>query len=383
MDGVRGIASLAVCLWHNFLAFFPGAVNSNIAMKAPIIEKYIYRSPLDILFAGDFAVYIFFMLSGFVISIKFFGSFDIEVLKKAFFKRYIRLMPPALVTVLAAYLLLINGLMFNRQAAALASSWWLELNWRDVVPTLQNALQYGLYDLWFVGYSASSSFNSNLGTLLIETLGSFMIFIIIYIYTITKLSLSSRYSIHAGIIVLSLIIRPNDPHYTIFFSGMATADLYRNSPHIFTKMRYFGIPILLFGLFLASFNIGNLTLPYAPYHWVGSFFNLFGLHPLIYPWALGAVLVVLGVILTPQTHKFLESRPCQILGEYSFALYLTHTVFLGSVTCFLFTKFHRVDFLSYGETVFLSFFVGLPLLIGATHLVKKVDDLAVRLSRKI
>lgn len=171
MDGLRGLASLAVCFWHNFLAFFPGAVDKSVPVRSELIEEVIYRSPLNILFAGDFSVYIFFMLSGFVISVKFFGASDAENLKKAYFRRYVRLMPPAFVTVLISYVLIRSGLMFNKQAAAIAHSWWLDYNWRDVVPTLWGAVHSGMYDMWFVGIPAASSYNSNLGTLLVELLG--------------------------------------------------------------------------------------------------------------------------------------------------------------------------------------------------------------------
>ncbi len=381
MDGIRGIASLAVCLWHNFLAFFPGSVMPSIKMQVPILERYIYRSPIDIFFAGDFAVFIFFMLSGFVISVKFFGECNAEALKKAFFRRYVRLMPPALATVMLSYFLLKTGFMFNQQAGGIANSWWLKLNWSEVSPTVYNALHYGLYDLWFVGTSAAGSYNSNLGTLLIELLGSYMIFMAIYVAFALKLSVAQRYIFHAVLIYLAFVLLPGDPHYAVFFFGMAAADVYQNSQNVYVRLRRYGVPILLLGWFLGAANIGNL--PFWPYHLVEIAFRSMNLHPLTYPWALGAILLVLGVMLVPSTHHFLENRFCQILGEYSFALYVTHTVFLGSVTCFLFTKLSETHRFSYGITVLLSFLIAAPFLVLATHLVKKVDDWAIGISRKI
>jgi peptidoglycan/LPS O-acetylase OafA/YrhL len=381
LDGLRGVASVGVCLWHHFLAFFPGAVMPAVPMHAPWLEKYVYRSPLDILFAGDFSVFIFFMLSGFVISVKFFGKCDMETLKKSYFRRYIRLMPPALVTILASYIIMANGWMFNKQAGDLANSWWLQLNWSAVDVSLYNALHAGLYDIWFIGVPVTNHFNSTLGTLQLELLGSYIVFTVIYVCAVAKISYKNRYWCHLVLIALALFLRVNDPHYAVFFVGMAAADVFQNSPEVFTRLRPFGLIFLLAGIFLGTINIGNL--PFAPYHWIDVLCRLFGMHPLSYPWALGAVLLVLGVMLVPTTQRLLEGRFCQFLGAYSYALFVTHTVLLGSLTCFLFVRFREIHALGYNACVLLSFLVALPVLLLATHLVKKVDDLAINASRKI
>ncbi len=381
LDGLRGLASLAVCLWHNFLAFFPGAVMSSAPQVDGFLTRGIYRSPLSIFFAGDFSVYIFFALSGFVISFKFFKEGDLEVLKKAFFRRYVRLMPPALVTVLASYVLLKFGWMFNRQAGAIADSWWLNLNWSAVHAGLADALHYGLYGLWFVGRPPQASYNSNLGTLLVEILGSYVVYLTIFISLAGGLALRWRYPLHGFLIVLAFALFPGDPVYCVFFIGMALADLYQNTPEFYTRLRRFGIPLMILGVFLGGMNIGNITM--GPYRVVAHVCRALALHPLSYPWALGAVSLVLGVILVPKAQRLLEKRFFQILGEYSFALYVTHTVLLGSLTCYLFQRFSAVSTLGYGERVFLSFMLALPVLLLATHLVKKVDDLAISLARRI
>ena len=190
LDGLRGIASVAVFLWHNFLSFFPGAVSPDIPLRSRLLEVTVFQSPLNLLFAGDFAVYIFFVLSGFVISIKHFRGNYSNALKSSFLRRYVRLMPPAIVTILVSYAILKCGLMYNNAAAQLTKSWWLTLNWRDVNVDLRNALWMGLYGMWSRGISASEQFNSNLGTLFIELLGSLIIFA--FILLVNNLSLGFR-----------------------------------------------------------------------------------------------------------------------------------------------------------------------------------------------
>ncbi len=51
-------------------------------------------NPLDILFDGPFWVTMFFVLSGFVLTIGFFKERDYTILVKGMFKRYTRLLIP-------------------------------------------------------------------------------------------------------------------------------------------------------------------------------------------------------------------------------------------------------------------------------------------------
>ena len=378
LDGLRGIASLAVCVWHNFLAFFPGS-GSNVPVHCYFLERIIYPSPLCLFFGGDFAVYIFFVLSGFVLSIKYYRNPDMASLKTQFLRRYIRLMPPAAVTILVSCIILNAGLMYNVQAANLASSWWLNLNWHDVNPSFLNALWQSLWGVWFTQLQPGNAFNSNLLTLFIEILGSFIIFSFLIICISLNLRKALRYTLH-GLLIAFIIFVLQDPHYAVFMIGMFMADLYVNSFPMMKLLGNLGLIFLLLGLFLGSINIANFhSAFYSP---ISAMFS--GITPPWYwAWMFGSLCLLVSALFFRPFITLLETKPFQFLGSYSYALYLCHTVFLGSYTCYVFTKIMILGKFTYTESVAISCFSGLPLLALFVYVVKKVDDYAISISRKV
>ena len=106
LEGLRGIASFIVVIDHYILAFFPAMFFPlKYAFHYPI-EKVIASTPLSILYNGDLAVVIFFVLSGFVLSFKFFQKPDKEIAISSFIKRYPRLTIPVIFSCFVGYLML-------------------------------------------------------------------------------------------------------------------------------------------------------------------------------------------------------------------------------------------------------------------------------------
>ena len=63
LDGLRGIAALTVVLYHYLSAFLPALTPDETANP-----HWLSDTPLAVIFNGPFAVVVFFVLSGFVIS---------------------------------------------------------------------------------------------------------------------------------------------------------------------------------------------------------------------------------------------------------------------------------------------------------------------------
>ena len=68
VDGVRGLACLMVILSHLSLIFFPYVFSGRVSEMRSDIEYYIYHSPLTFFYSGTSAVFIFFTLSGFILT---------------------------------------------------------------------------------------------------------------------------------------------------------------------------------------------------------------------------------------------------------------------------------------------------------------------------
>ncbi len=376
LDSLRGLASIAVLLWHNFLAFFPGAVTSG-PYHARFLEKHLYHSPFAVLFAGDFAVFVFFALSGFVLSIGHFKKNFSANLTSHFFKRYVRLMPPAFFSVMVAYFIILFGWKYNFIVAQEDSSWWLALMWKNVSTNMLDAINYGLIHIWFSPVGADASYNSNLGTLYVELMGSFGIFLVLMLIQYFSVNFKSRLCLYPIILVIVCYLSGGYDYFS-FFCGLILADLYVNKPGFFKINLFCCWGICAFAIYLGSINIGNLP---TYNHYIDPLFRSMGFHPLSAPWSFGAVVLLYVVLSTDKLKYLLQNHVLVKAGEYSFALYICHTIFLCSVTCYAFLYFTK--HFSYNISVLLSFSLTLPLLLIFVWLVRKVDIWAVNVSRKL
>lgn len=84
LEGLRGVAAVVVALYHFLLAFYAIAFFGPAAgsVQNMRFEDNLYGNPIMVFLSGTFAVGIFFVLSGFVLSIAFFQTKKSEVVKK-------------------------------------------------------------------------------------------------------------------------------------------------------------------------------------------------------------------------------------------------------------------------------------------------------------
>ena len=130
LEGLRGLAALMVVASHYVHAFYPSLATGNMGFQHMTYEDNIYGTPLTLAFAGTFAVAIFFVLSGFVLTIGFFQTKKIDIIKKLASKRYLRLMLPALASIFLCLVLMKLNIASIDSAASLAHSKWLADAWQ-------------------------------------------------------------------------------------------------------------------------------------------------------------------------------------------------------------------------------------------------------------
>jgi peptidoglycan/LPS O-acetylase OafA/YrhL len=238
----------------------------------------------------------------------------------------------------------------------------------------------GLYGTWFAPLEPGQSFNSNLGTLSIEIIGSYIIYAFIIATKVLKLPFRWRGVFYVALLASAFYLTGDHPHYIVFFIGMAMADIYVHYPQVFRLPVWVSGLVFATGIYLGAVRDQNLGFAY--YQPVVAVFRLVGLHPVFYSWGFGAVLMMYGLLANAILQKTFNAGWAQMLGRYSYALFLTHTVFLGSVTCFVFltlNQYWQAD--NIRLIIACSFISTLPLLLGCTYLVERVDAMAVRVSR--
>ena len=176
LESLRGLAALIVVFGHFVVGFYPALYTANLnhVHTRSGIEIPLSVTPLNLLYNGTFSVAIFFVLSGYVLTYKFFKNANSEVfLVPLTIKRYVRLLLPILFSNLLAYLLLSSSLFYNKQVSVLSLSiGWLSKFW-DFTPRLWTMLWESFYGTFF---AHANSYNNPLWTMNFEFFGSLIVF---------------------------------------------------------------------------------------------------------------------------------------------------------------------------------------------------------------
>lgn len=144
LELLRGIAALQVVLLHLFSAFVPAIVFGTAGPGG-----LIHKSPLFYLYDGYSAVYVFFFLSGFVLTRPF--TRDAGSPLAVIGARWVRLALPAAAACLFAAVLMVIWPNAHLQVARLTGSTWLADLWRVPAGAAQ-LLRDATANALFTGY---------------------------------------------------------------------------------------------------------------------------------------------------------------------------------------------------------------------------------------
>jgi peptidoglycan/LPS O-acetylase OafA/YrhL len=305
IDGLRGLAALLVCCSHIQLAFW-NAAPADIANAAGPHASRLIMALLD----GEFYVWLFWVMSAVVLSIRFHQTAQQEantILTDSAIRRLPRLWFPVAITSLVSYALLASGLQDNHRLAdelGAAPDTWIRY-WNNFTPSLSGITKFIFVEAFF-DYDAPTTYNNVLWTMQIELEGSLFLFALLALFGKTGF----RYWIYlAAIIILSV----KGCHWlTSFVVGAMICDLYINKPlqhrsflKSFSEQIQSSTTFLLFSSLAIAYTIG---LP-----------NYFGVANL--------VISSLVTVLALQSHsakRILRGNFFQFLGRISFGLYLIH-----------------------------------------------------------
>lgn len=372
LEGLRGVASVIVVISHFLLAFYSLAFlgyNSGFSVGQNMrFEDNIYGNPLSVFLSGSFAVAIFFVLSGFVLSIGFFQTGKLDIVKKLAAKRYLRLMIPALTSILIAYVLMIFGLSWAHQVAEITQSGWLMSAW-NFSPDFFKALKDGLYGIFI---DNGNEYNGALWTMTTEFFGSFMVF--------GFLALFSQFK-YRWVLYAVLFLATFNTWYMAFVIGMVLAELYSRGILVQKSRNWLLILLLLtIGLFLGGYprfgTQGTLYEVLVP--------NVEGINWFIVNLTIGATIIIAVVLGAKQIAKLFTNKHIRRLGKYTFSMYLIHLSILYTFTSAMFLLFNQYFQLGFNVSVILSMLISIVPLWGATILFEKyIDSKAITFSNYI
>ncbi len=357
LESLRGLAALVVVITHFVTAFYP-ALYWGLPGQAHLpggIEAVLSGTPLNLLYNGDFSVAIFFVLSGYVLSFKFFHRRDSEVfLLPLVAKRYVRLFVPVLFSLALAYAFLKLSFLANGPAGALTRSFWLGSYWQ-FAPDLGAMVRES-----FLGFFSrhAHTYNPVLWTMTVEFYGS----LIVYVFVAFFRNSPRRFLVYAAAAVLSF-----QSYYLAFVLGIALCDLTAGEnrlPGIFRSPRLLAV-LLLAGLFLGSYPMER-QVEGTIYAFLPTVFRPRSWHV----W--GAVLVMIAVLQSRRLQAVLSKKPLLFLGRISFSQYILHLLIICSLSCSLLLTFG--SFLPYHVAALLAFCLSLPVIMVVSHLAYMAVD---------
>lgn len=362
LEGLRGIAAFVVVLYHFLGQYYPSLVNGtpNQIMTYSGVELKIATTPFNVLYNGDYAVYIFFVLSGFVLSYKFYQTGDPKAITSSAFKRYFRLVIPVIFSVMCFYVLYTLQLPYGPKNKIADFG-------------LFDAIYEGLFGVFF--REGSSSYNPVLWTMYFEFFGSFLVFGLCLIVVKNR----NRFWIY----LLFIFILWNS-NFLAFLIGMMICDYKSSGLNIHNKFLKLGL--LLVALFLGSYPhaIGRLEGAVTINETMYSFLY-FGDSSGRFYHTIGAGLLLLVLINSKTLDKFLSIKPFQFLGFISFSMYVIHFAVLKFFTFFVYHSVGEVfPILTHKYKFFVSFSASIIIILIVSYLMAKYIDMGgVKLANKI
>lgn len=304
LDGLRGYAALTVVLGHAQM-FYPGFVQFRTGLN-PLWLRYLLNALLFPLEGGTFAVYIFFVLSGFVIAAS--ASRSETPLPLVALNRYLRLTLPMLAAAAAAWALIRLFPHATLAPAAISQTDWIGSIYRIGPVKLPLALRDAAWETYMKGFSY---IDPVLWTMKVELIGSLCVYLL---YAAIKPAARPWVLVIAGLLCANLA-----GHYLGFVLGTAIYEIHTRQ---LLKPAERWWPVLLAaGLFGGAFGQWNPIWPYLAALTRSGWLEE---DPTPAFWSLCAALVVLSLLTSRPFQSFMSSRLLQPLGRISFSLYLIH-----------------------------------------------------------
>jgi peptidoglycan/LPS O-acetylase OafA/YrhL len=361
LEGLRGIAAAVVVLYHLVLGFTPKGVGVVPHGYGPfgVLLQFVLG-----LLNGGAAVAVFFVLSGFILSLPFAKDRRMSRVLVAMLKRWPRLAGLTLISCLLAWgLILWSGHDYTEAAHVIGAKWMAthgnapiavhHLTWWD-------AVKEGLVSVFFSG---QARLDSPLWTMRIELFGSFAVFLAAPVLFALR-SWWVRLGLIGALMVCAGVSFPLT-YFSDFLVGTVLAMLFAEG----RMPEVSGWQAALLGvmaIYLFSFTYEQKLLIHAPIKQMmppGDTSH--------FVWDAGAGLMIVLLLGNPFLRRVFSGSWAVWLGVLSFPIYLLHGPIMLSVgaTSFL----NCLSWLSEAESAVLAAAVSIALTLACALPLVWVD----------
>lgn len=334
-DGMRGLASVIVMIFHMAVWTVYGYSANEYKIFADPFWRVATQTPLKMLWGGNEAVLVFYIIGGFVLARPYLSGRKLDF-KPFILKRWIRLMLPYVLVIVVSVILIALFGAWKQETIDLSGSF--NVKWKRV----PNAGEMLLY---LLGYDYNLNILSGaFWSMVQEWRLSFVLpFVAVALH---------RYSTWK-VLVCYAVLQQGIEALTDWGMRSGTAWLAHLSESL-NRTNYYAL-FFVMGAVLAkhlpairafvrehrSFRILSAwAIPFLiPSQWILAALGLsFRVRHALLLTGLGIILFLLLCMESPRLTAFFKSKPLLLLGKLSFSLYLTHTTsiilfvtFLGQV----------------------------------------------------
>ena len=318
LEALRGMAALSVMAWHFLLGFDPAWLNDphNIWRTTPVFA----------FFHGSAAIGIFFVLSGYVLTRRFFETGQKRMLVIGALKRWFRLFVPVFLSVMLSWFFFHFNLYAYQDAAQYTQSGWLYSFCLGMNPPFEpsfwNAVEGGFAELF---RHKDNSFNPLLWTLHIELLGSYLVFALAGFIVAFR---NQPFAIGLMFLLVIFSIHFIEPFLVPFLPGVLLSFY---APKLKNMRMRTALILLMLGILFLGYRD-----PIGFYSPLGFLAPINGEPLRAYTCAIGGALVMATFIGCEPLRKKFQGSAARALGRLSFPLYLVHMILLCSVASAVF-----------------------------------------------
>lgn len=379
LEAVRGIAAVLVVLHHAMAGFAPRLHG----LFDPPSAASLFGTPLFALINGSAAVIVFFVLSGFVLTIRLIDARPSAILG-AGLKRWPRLMLPVLAVNLVSGLLMGLGIYYNLPAAAATRSIWLAQFFTWPSQGLLDVVYAGAEGMFGTFLLGTFRYNSNIWTMYYELFGSYVVFI----FSFLCIFIAKRNNVYLLLSIFFVISILSTTFIGAFIAGMIVAVFYKSTNSASWSARTLLSTPLIFLLmgYHESLFTGKPEGFYAflsgPAEWLGAYRLRVVLH------TIASVAIILLVLKVQSVKAALSNRIGALLGRLSFPIYLTHFLIIASIGSWTYLAIGADNrFLAIGGAILATFagtfLTALPIMALDEWWLKRLNRWTARATRTL
>lgn len=358
-ESIRGLACLAVVFSHLSLSFYPYLHHFTAEDKPNgTWDYFIHHSPFAFWYSGTAAVFVFFVLSGYVLSYAILKNENVpKKIAEMTIKRYPRLAIPAFFSCILAWITL-TYIPVNSDAV----NGWLQ-GYASQTITLKQAAYEGSIGAFLFAECGS---NWVLWTMQLELFGSLLLFILLLFYHYQR---NIFYVL--SIVLPACALFNGENFFLALFSFVVGCYIYLYGKKIPNLLAWL---LFIFGLYLAGVHNGSHA-----YKWI---YQLLNWRTYEYCNFLSGILIVYSILLNPYLSDLFDRKWAVYLGKLSFSIYLLHMMMIYLVCIPTFNLLLRYG-LSYDLSVLGAVVVCLTSIFAVSVLYSRyVDMLAINTSHK-